>query len=261
MYAKIDPDSLLDALEPVTTLVDEAKIHVTENGLFTKAVDPANVGMVDMHLDADAFEMLTLPDGTDELVLGVNLNRLTRQVKDINSEPVGDEAQTLHIDLDESTRKITMWANPGSMEFTMALIDPDSIRQEPDIPDMDLPGHIELEESYFAHAVKTAKNYADHITIGMDADNSVFTMAAIGDTDDWQANLDDAHTCVDSLSAATVTSTFSLDYFDDIRKGLQSDVMIRMEIGDDFPIRMMYDFLDSNVSVTYMIAPRIEDDS
>ncbi len=263
MYAEISPDSLIKALEPVTTLVDEAKLHVTDDGIYTKAVDPANVGMVEMNISSDEFGTLKIPDDKDELLLGVNLKRFTRQVQDINDEPVDtdDVEQTLHIELNESTRRITMWATPGSMEFTLSPLDPDSIRQEPDIPDMELPGRVELKSTYFTHAVKTAENYGDHITVGMDGEEDIFKMQAEGDTDDWEARLNRDHSSVDALETATVTSMFSLDYFKDIRKGLQDDIVVAMELGQEFPIRMMFDFLDSNVSVTYMIAPRIEDKS
>ncbi len=256
MYAAINPDSLMKALEPVTTLVDEAKLHVSENGIHTKAVDPANVGMVEMHLGRDEFEELE----TDELVLGVNLKMFMRQIQDIADEPVGDEEQTLHLELNEETRRVSIWATPGSMEFTMSLIDPESIRQEPDIPEMDLPGQVQVMSSYFDHAVKTAKNYSEHITLGMNDDDGTFYMSANGDTDDWEAVLEDDHHAVHSLETATVKSIFSLDYFDDIRKGIPSNVSVDMEMGEEFPVRIMFDFLDSNAAVTYMIAPRIESD-
>lgn len=257
MYAEIDPDSLTKALDPVTQLVDEAKLHVSDDGIHTKAVDPANVGMVEMNLDEDEFETL---DINEPLVLGVNLNTFVSQINDIAAEPVGDEEQTLHIELNESTRKVSMWASPGSMEFTMALIDPDSIRQEPDIPDMELPGAVDVRSSYFAHAVKTAKNYSEHITFGMDANDDVFYMSAHGDTDDWEAVLDDTHHAVQYLETETVKSIFSLDYFDDVQKGIPSNTEVSMEMGEQFPVRILFDFLESNVSVTYMIAPRIESD-
>lgn len=256
MYAEINPNSLLKALQPVTQLVDEAKLHVSESGIHTKAVDPANVGMVEMHLDREEFETLK----TDNLVLGVDLNTFLNQIQDISDEPVGDEEQTLHLELDEDTRKVRIWATPGSMEFTMALIDPDSIRQEPNLPDMELPGTMQVMSSYFEHAVKTAKNYSEHITVGMDNEKDVFYMSANGDTDDWETMLKHDHHAISHLETATVNSIFSLDYFDDVRKGIPSDVMIDMEVGEEFPIRIMFEFLDENASVTYMIAPRIESD-
>ena len=229
-----------------------------------KAVDPANVGMVEMKLDRAEFDQFETgvednPD-TDEIVLGLNLKNFTSQVKDIADEPVDDDEQTLHVELDEDFRKLSIWAVPGSMEFTTALIDPDSIREEPDIPNMDLPASLQIMSSYMDHAVKTAKKYSEHITLGMNNDDDTFYMSAEGDTDDWSAILDSDHMSVQSLATAEVASIFSLEYFDDVRKGIPKNVPVKMEMGQEFPVRIMFDFLDSNASVTYMIAPRIQSD-
>lgn len=246
----------MDALDPVLTLVDEAKLHISENGIHIKAVDPANVGMVEMELDSDEFEELE----TDDLVLGVNLTRFMSQIQDIDDEPVGDEEQTLHIELDEKTRKVAVWGTPGSMEFTMSLIDPESIRQEPDIPDMELPGYAEIMSSYFNHAMKTADKYSEHITFGMDGENGSFFMTADGDTDDFNATLDSDHHSLQALDPASVSSIYSLDYFDDIRKGVPDDISVEMELGEEFPTRLHFEYLGGNASVAYTIAPRIEED-
>lgn len=262
MYASINPEDMMSALATVTTLVDEAKIRINENGMDIKAVDPANVGMVEMHLDSDAFDRLEtgLDDDaeTNEVLLGVNLNNFTSQLKDIADEPVGDEDQTLHIELDEKTRKLSIWSVPGSMEFTTALIDPESIRQEPDLPQMDLPGQVQVMSNYLAHAIKTSDKYSEHVSAGMNEDDQTFYMSAEGDTDDWNAVLDESHFSVQSLTAATVASTFSLNYFDDIRKGIPDDVPVTIELGEEFPVRLLFSFLDSNADITYMIAPRIQ---
>jgi len=50
----VQADRLQSALDPVTALVSEAKIRTGEDGLSITAVDPANVGMVDMELSAGA---------------------------------------------------------------------------------------------------------------------------------------------------------------------------------------------------------------
>ena len=64
-------DTLQDTLDPVSALVDECKIRLNEDGLSIRAVDPANVGMVDMSLAKSAFESYEADGG----VIGVNLDR------------------------------------------------------------------------------------------------------------------------------------------------------------------------------------------
>ncbi|MCA1820004.1 MAG: DNA polymerase sliding clamp, partial [Halobacteriales archaeon] len=53
--AKVKSEVLVTILNAVSTLVDEAKIHVTPEGLNLKAVDPAHVAMVDLSIGKKAF--------------------------------------------------------------------------------------------------------------------------------------------------------------------------------------------------------------
>ena len=54
--AIVSADTLQAALDSVSVLVDECKIHLEDDGMEIRAVDPANVGMVDLRLEAAAFE-------------------------------------------------------------------------------------------------------------------------------------------------------------------------------------------------------------
>jgi proliferating cell nuclear antigen len=42
-------------VDVVSTLIDEAKFKIDSNGISLKAVDPAHVAMIDLHLDKGAF--------------------------------------------------------------------------------------------------------------------------------------------------------------------------------------------------------------
>ena len=63
--AVINAETLRDAIEAVSSLVDEVKFSISEKGVELKAVDPANVAMVSLKIGAEAFEffknILTTP--------------------------------------------------------------------------------------------------------------------------------------------------------------------------------------------------------
>ena len=130
--AIVEVERLQDALEPVSALVDECKIRLNDDGLSIRAVDPANVGMTDMSLATSAFESYDADGG----VIGVNLERLN------DALAMGSSGDLVQLELDEETRKLNI--EIGTFSYTMALIDPDSIRKEPDIPDLELPATIVL---------------------------------------------------------------------------------------------------------------------
>ena len=235
------------ALNPVSTLVDECKIRLDGSGLSIRAVDPANVGMVDLELAAGEFESY---EADGELV-GVNLSRL----EDIVG--MADAGQLIQFELDEQTRKLHIQID--GLEYTLALIDPDSIREEPDIPDLDLPAEVVVEGGDIGRAVTAADMVSDHIALGVDEGEELFYVDAEGGTDDVHFELGPEDYI--SLAPGEAHSLFSLDYLKDMGKAIPGDAEVTIELGEAFPVKMHFGGGDDGKSqVTYLLAPRIKSD-
>lgn len=244
--AIVDADTLGTALDSVSALVDECKVHLNDDGLEIRAVDPANVGMVDLALAADAFESYEADGGR----IGVNLSRL----EDIIGMAESD--QLIQLELDEETRKLHIQID--GLEYTLALIDPDSIRQEPDIPDLDLPAEIVVEGRDIDRAVTAADMVSDHIALGVDEDEAVFYVEAEGDTDNVDLTLDEEDLI--DLTPGPAHSLFSLDYLEDMNGAIPNDGEVTIELGEEFPVKLHFEIAEGNGHVTYMLAPRIQSD-
>ncbi|WP_158058687.1 DNA polymerase sliding clamp [Halorussus halophilus] len=244
--AIVSADTLKDTIDSVSVLVDECKIHLEEDGLAIRAVDPANVGMVDLELDASAFESYEADGG----IIGVNLDRLD----DIAGMASGD--QPVQLELDEETRKLHIQID--GLEYTLALIDPDSIRQEPDIPDLDLPAEIVVEGKDIDRSVKAADMVSDHIALAVNSDDETFVVEAEGDTDDVRLELD-REDLID-LTPGEARSLFSLDYLKDMNKAIPSNAEVTIELGEEFPAKLHFDIAEGMGEVTFMLAPRIQSD-
>ncbi|WP_396610986.1 DNA polymerase sliding clamp [Haloferax sp. S1W] len=244
--AIVSAATLRDALDSVSVLVDECKIRLNEEGLAIRAVDPANVGMVDLSLDAAAFESYEADGG----VIGVNLSRLEEVAGMAGS---GD---LVHLTLDEETRKLNIRID--GLSYTLALIDPDSIRQEPDIPDLDLPANIVLEGAHLDRGIKAADMVSDHIRLRVDGTEETFHIEAEGDTDDVDLSLPPADLI--AIEAGAADSLFSLDYLKDMNKAIPSDAEVTVELGEEFPVKLHYQIAEGMGDITYMLAPRIQSD-
>ena len=242
--AIVSASTLRDALDSVSVLVDECKIRLNEDELAIRAVDPANVGMVDLALEAAAFESYEADGG----VIGVNLNRL----EDIAG--MANTGDLIQLELDEETRKLHIHIE--GLSYTLALIDPDSIRQEPDIPDLDLPAEIVLEGAQINRGITAADMVSDHIRLRVDEAEEAFFIEAEGDTDDVDLRLD-REDLID-LQAGPADSLFSLDYLKDMNKAIPKDAEVRVELGEEFPVKLHYEFGEGMGQVTYMLAPRIQ---
>jgi proliferating cell nuclear antigen len=248
--AIVSAATLRDALDSVSVLVEECKVRLNDDGLAIRAVDPANVGMVDLVLDAAAFESYEADGG----VIGVNLKRLEEIAKMANADDL------VHLELNEETRKLHIQIDTADsrLSYTLALIDPDSIRKEPDIPDLDLPASIVLEGQQLDRGIKAADMVSDHISLRVDEDDETFHIEAEGDTDDVDLTLTRADLI--SLSAGPASSLFSLDYLKDMNKAIPKDAEVTVELGEEFPVKLHYQIAEGQGQITYMLAPRIQSD-
>ena len=244
--AIVSASTLQDALDSVSVLVDECKIRLNEDALSIRAVDPANVGMVDLTLEAAAFESYDADGG----VIGVNLARL----EDIAG--MAGSGDLIHLELDEETRKLHIEID--GLSYTLALIDPESIRQEPDIPELDLPAEIVVEGAQLDRGVTAADMVSDHIRLRVAEADESFLIEAEGDTDDVDLEL--TREDLIALTAGPADSLFSLDYLKDMNKAIPGDAEVTVELGEEFPVKLHYGFGEGLGQVTFMLAPRIQSD-
>lgn len=248
-HAIATTETLEQFVDTAHALVDEAKIHLRDNMLHLKAVDPANVGMVDQSLGAAAFESYDADGG----VIGVNLERLG----DVLS--MGDSDALVHLELDEETRKLQIEVD--GLQYTLALIDPDSIRQEPDIPDLDTAGSVTIEGRDLDRAVTACDLVSDHIALGFEYDGAEGDLyaEAQGDTDDVRFELD-RDDLLDGSFERDAETLLSLDYMNDLKKPIDAETEVEVELGSELPVKLHYRYANDSGSVTNMLAPRIQSD-
>ena len=224
-------------------IVDEAKFNVGPNGIRVRAVDPANVAMDDGVLSAGAFESYDASNG----VLGINLERLDEVLK------LANKGDLVEFSFNTNTFKLVIHID--GIEFTMACIDPDSIRMEPEIPDMDLPASFTVDEAQISRGVKAADMVSDHIQLRCDETEQAVYMEADGDTDDVCLELAEEEYI--AITAVDAKALFSLDYLKDISRKFPKGAEISITFGTDFPMMIEYEFADGECEITSMIAPRI----
>jgi proliferating cell nuclear antigen len=239
--AVINAETLRDAIEAVSSLVDEVKFSISEKGVELRAVDPANVAMVSLKINADAFEYFQAASGE----IGVDLVRLS----DVLS--MADKGENVQLELDEENHKLNIGV--GSLSYTLSLIDPSAIRKEPRIPDLDLPAHVTLHGVELRRAVKAAEKVSDHVILGVSDD--VFYMEAKGDIDSLKLKVPSTELL--GLKPGEARSLFSLDYLEDMSKSIGKAQEVTLELGLDYPLRVGFK-IGPSVEVNYLLAPRIE---
>ena len=244
--AAITGGDIKDFVGTLRAIVDEAKFNIGPDGLQVRAVDPANVAMDDGVLSAGAFESYDASEG----ILGLNLERLEEVLKLANR---GDL-----VELSFNTNTFKLVIHIDGIEFTIACIDPDSIRMEPEIPDMDLPASFTVDEAQISRGVKAADMVSDHIQLRCDETEQAVFIEAEGDTDDVCLELTEEEYI--AITAVDAEALFSLDYVKDISRKFPKGAEISITFGTDFPMMIEYEFADGECEILSMIAPRIRSD-
>ncbi|RZN62597.1 proliferating cell nuclear antigen (pcna) [Methanonatronarchaeum sp. AMET6-2] len=239
--ASIKTGKLKEAFDAVGRLVDEIKLKVTEDGLNTKAVDPANVAMSILSIPKEEFETY---EQDEEMTIGIDLNR----IDDILSLASNEDILNIHTE-DGSMMNITV----SGFEYDISLIDPSTIRKEPNIPDLDLPAEIVLNGKRIQRAIKATEKISDYIVISTENDSLI--IKGEGDTDSVKIDIP-KEDLIKIDADENARSLFSLDYLSDMSKSLQKAPEVTMHLGTDYPIMFKFNIAGSNIE--YLLAPRIE---
>lgn len=244
-------------LSAVDALADEAVVRIEEDGLQSAAVDPANVAMVEAQLSGQAFRLFDRSDSD----FGVSTYKLHPLLEETDEDVAS-------LDYDVDTRKLELRLGPYL--YTHSTVSPDTVRDEPTIPDLDdlaFTGRVKIER--LREAVDWFNTFAEHVKLGFDAANDELFMEAIEDrgngsgTDDGVFQLERSE-LEGVRKPGEASSQFYLDYFSDIVAAVPDETVVQLRLGREMPFRLSYEIEgddgESAGQVTFMQAPRIQSD-
>jgi len=250
----IQADKLQQYVDTFSALVDECKFRFDGDGITTSAVDPANVAAYhDVNLSAHAFESYDAPG---QIAFGVSLNKLDDYLGSANSDDL------VNISIDMETRHLVI--RYREIRHEMALIDPDSVRNDPDLPDLELPNHVVVPADALEEAAKNIDLVTDHIWFAAEDDPNdpsvrQFVAYGEGDTDNTSVRWD-AEDLTRAKLNGDVESCYGLPYVLDLTKAMPSGEEVTIHFGEEFPTIWEWQTFGGDLTVTSLLAPRITAD-
>ncbi len=240
--ALISAEILRTGVESIITLVPESRFRISENGLTSRAVDPANVAMVSLELKKDAFDSFSATDSE----AGVDVSKLYEILK------MAKKGDTVELLMDEDQGKLEI--RFSGLKYSYNLIDPSAIRKEPKVPNLDLPARITMKSEDFKKAIMAGEKISDHVVLRTDEDN--FYIEAEGDTDNIVFSLSRAELI--DFTSTTARSMFSIDYLKEFVKPISRSEVVTIHLGTDYPAKFEFEISGGKGRVEYLLAPRIE---
>jgi len=246
LQATIDADIFREAIDAISALVPECRLHTADNGISTRAVDTANVAMISLELKKEAFDSYKATKSQ----VGIDISKM----KNIfNMMGKGD---LISLELPENAQKMQLSVH--GYQYSITLLDTNTIRKDPNPPTISLPGKLTISGDDLNNAIKAAAVISDKIAIGINPKDETFYMIADGDTDNIRREFGKDE--LKSLTPNEARSLFSLDYLKDMGKVMSRAAEVEIFLGLDHPVRFSFDIANGNGHVEYLLAPRIEAD-
>jgi proliferating cell nuclear antigen len=246
LKATIDADVFREAIEAISALVPECRLHTAEDGIFTRAVDTANVAMIALQLKKEAFDSYKATKSE----LGVDISKMK------NIFNMAGKGDLISLELGDNAQKMAVSVH--GYHYSITLLDTNTIRKDPNSPTIKLPGKVVISGEDLNNAIKAAAVISDKIAMGTNPKDQTFFMVADGDTDHIQREFGKDE--LKSLTPVEARSLFSLDYLKDMGKVMSRATEIEVSLGIDHPVRFSFDIAGGNGHVEYLLAPRIEAD-
>lgn len=228
-------------------LVEEAKIHMDSDGFHITAVDAANVCMVGpVDFAPRGFEHY---ESSGRATVGINLVSLIDRL-----DPAPKDA-LVEFTLDMETRKLRL--SYDDADLTLRLIDPDTVRSEPDPADLDLPNTVTLTGERLNYATEITDMVSDHLFVEGRPDDREIVFRGQGDVDDATVSYSDEGV-IDAKVNEAVESVYSLDYMKALVKPIPDDAEVTLRFGNEFPLKVSWESFDGALEVRETLAPRIQ---
>ena len=248
--ARIKADNLKEFIRTVGSLVDEAKLNISEEGLQIKAVDPSHVAMIEANLVKSAFDSYE----AKAMEMGLDIDKFK------NVLTVAGKDDMVELEKDDKLNRLVV--NIGNLTRAMPLLDTSGM-PDPKVPSLDLPASVSVVVGEIGQGLKASKSVSDHIALSTTKDS--FRLVCEGDNQ----NSVDVSLGKDQLekldSSEDATSLFSLEYFALMVNSLPSDRILHINLGSDLPVKIdadlaVDDMTGAQGNVKFLLAPRIDRD-
>jgi hypothetical protein len=229
----IPNERLYPFLRVVHSIGDEVRLEFGDGEISASIVDVGNVSMVEVSLDFDH---------SVDATLGANVEYLHGRL--------GNIARDAGVELELSEPHGQIYVEKGDWDIheRVSWLAADSIRESPEVPDLDLPISAEVDPDPIASYISN-RDTTDNLKLET-VDGELRITQTGGEVAQSVARTD-----VDA--AEDVESVFSYGYLKDAFTTLRSLSLdtVTVELGSEFPIKIHFE--TEHMNGMYLTAPRI----
>ncbi len=232
----------------IKTLVEEATFEATSESLIFRAMDPSHIALVDLKWPAVAFEKYECDKPFKFSI------RVEDFVKLIGRT---DAKDSVEITSTEEDALVLRLMNGYKREFKIHLIE--STSASAPLPKLEFDAKISMSKSVFEKVLGDISVVADQVSINALKENVTFS----GKSDVGGANIQLDKNGADILELdvkAEAKASYNIDYLTSISKALGGVTeIVDLEYSSKKPLRLQWKLNEQGATVSYYLAPRIQD--
>jgi len=244
-------------LDSVGSFREEGELIFTEDNIYTKVADPANVGMCISKIEGQALNSLDVQNA-ERLKVGLNFGNIIDAISSISN--TSDIEVTWPVSSGGS-RLIRLDVVDEDMQFELSTLNPDTVPNMPQADPLSHKSQVQVGGTELKKTINHAQNVIDSSNTGISFETFGETLQ-ISSTDKTAGNFKKQfHNHDPSVDAELGEhQTFiSVEYLDDIKKIFGKGDVVTVHVKDDNPVRFDIDLDDAgDAKVIYIIAPRLE---
>ena len=233
-------------LAAISTLIEEADVTASLDGIKLRSMDPSHVAMVDFEWNKSAFQEYTCLQPTK---IRLNVTDIVKKLRGAGQEP-------LEMAYDDSTRKMNMVIKgKWKTTFTLPTLDPGD--EEVPTPKIAFNTKIKMISSSFKDIIDQIQTVSDNVKF--ETTTEKFIAEAITELSGARIELEKGSDVLLELEVKEpCKATFNLNYLSEISKaGSSAAELVTLEFSTNMPVKLEYE-MPQQGRLLYYLAPRIE---
>lgn len=239
-------------VKTAAAVVTDMPVTVDADGVRFHGADPSMVGMIDFRLRPEFFGRYEF-DAEDPVRFWINMDQLKDRVTEASK---GDDLTLIVRDGDSMAKPVVdvkVWTDGITSTFSLETLDLED-QDRPETEDLEFSGSALVGLPMLRAAIQKMEG---SIEFTLREDALVLESEADGETARVRFPDTSDHLHAVALSDGPVTSLYSVDYLAHVRKLRKTVQRVRVQFGDDFPLRVTAE--DDRFKLAYTLAPRIEE--
>jgi proliferating cell nuclear antigen len=236
-----DPSIFKTSFDAISSIVDEVQIEVDSDGLRLNAIDRSHITYVHLELKESLFDIY-------ECDKPIKLNLDTEELMKVLKRSKNDDVMELTVD---AGSLIITFEGAVKKTFKVKLIDLEYDAPTP--PQIEYPVVISLPITTLKETIQDIEIVADRVAFKIDEDN--LTLTAVGDFAD--AEVEYLH---GEQVSESVRSIFAIENIKEMLKAEKFADRTFISLGNDMPLTLSLKLLNDEGELTFLLAPRIEEE-